>query len=566
MPKPVPPQFLAALGRTIEEGLRLERQGKLAGAERVYTRILKTLPDQFETLQLLADLKLRRGRPGEAFRLASAAIAARPDSVEAHIRRGNVLRALKRDADALASYERASTLAPQDVEALGHRVDVLFALRRPDEARQCAERIVAVPPRDTAARAHRGVALAALGRNAEALVEFDAVLAAGPNPIVDYNRGLALAALGREAEAVAAFDRTVAALPGHAAAWNSRGVSLHAQHRHDDAIASFEKALAIAPDFAGAHLNKSFALLTRGDYRRGLAEYEWRWKRAGTEPQRDDPRRPLWRGETSLDDKTILLRAEQGFGDTVQFVRYVARVADAAAKVVLEVHPELAPLLSRLDAGAAVIARGEPRPAFDVHCPVGSLPLAFGTELATIPAAVPYLTADPDRLAHWHARLPAADRPRIGIVWCGNPNFIGDRTRSMTFADVAPIVAVPEIAFVALNPRLPAADASALAAHPDVVGLAGDFRDFADTAAVIASLDLVITTDTATAHVAGALGRPFWLLLSYSPDWRWLLDREDCPWYPTARLFRQPAPGDWGSAIARVRQELDEFLAARAAG
>jgi hypothetical protein len=229
------------------------------------------------------------------------------------------------------------------------------------------------------------------------------------------------------------------------------------------------------------------------------------------------------------------------------------------------VQPELAPLMARLDGSAAVIARGSPRPAFDVHCPVGSLPLALGTELTTIPAAVPYLSADPARVAHWRNRLPAGDRPHVGIVWCGNPGFTGDRTRSMTFAGFAPIVADPDVTFVTLNPGA-AADAPALAPHPGIVDLAAAFSDFSDTAAVIASLDLVITTDTATAHLAGALGRPTWLLLSHSPDWRWLLDREDCPWYPSMRLFRQPTAGDWHSPVARVRQELGRFVAARCRG
>jgi tetratricopeptide (TPR) repeat protein len=556
MPKPASPQFLAALGRTIEDGVSLQRQGKLAEAEKVYTRILKTLPDQFETLHLLANLKMQRGRPGEAFRLATAAVAARPGSADAHIQLGRTLRALKRDADALAAYQKACAVDPHSLEALGHCVELLFALRRPEQARQYAERIVQATLPDAASRAHRGAALTVLGRHAEALVEFDAALAAGRNPIVDYNRGLALAELGREIEAIEAFDRTLAVLPNHAAAWSSRGVSLHALHRHAEAVASFDHALALAPDFARAHLNKSFALLAVGDYRHGLVEYEWRWRGSGTEHLRDDFAKPLWLGETSLQGKTILLHAEQGFGDTIQFARYVPQVAALAAKVVLEVQPELEPLMTHFHDCATVIARGKPRPSFDLHCPVGSLPLAFATELATIPATVPYFTADPARVAHWRARLPADGRRKIGVVWCGNPNFKGDRARSMTFADVAPAVADPDIAFVVLNPAISASDASALTAHRNVINLAAEFRDFSDTAAVIANLDLVITTDTAVAHLAGALGRTAWLLASFSPDWRWLLDREDCPWYPTIRLFRQPALGDWRSVVARVREEI----------
>jgi tetratricopeptide (TPR) repeat protein len=387
MPKPASPQFLATLGRTIEEGVALQRQGRLSEAEKVYTRILKSLPDQFETLQLLAELKMQRGKPGEAFRHMSAAVAARPNSADARIHLGHVLRALKRDADALASFEAAERLDPANVDALGNRGDVLLALGRADEALACFGKALGLAPGHPEALANRGAALSALGQHDEALVDFDAVLRTAPNPMVAYNRGLALANLGRSAEAVAAYDQAIAMAPNHIAAFASRGVALQALNRHAEAIASFDRALALVPDFADAHFNRSLALLATGDYARGLAEYEWRWKRSGA--SRQGFNRPLWLGEAPLAGRTILLHAEQGLGDTIMFARYVGLLVRAGAKVVLEVHPELKALMTRLAGPTAVIGRGEPRPPHDFQCPLGSLPLALATALDSVPSELP---------------------------------------------------------------------------------------------------------------------------------------------------------------------------------
>ena len=559
MPKPASQQFLSTLGRTIEEGVALQRQGRLAEAEKIYTRILKTLPDQFETLQLLAELKVQRGKAGEAFRHMAAAVEARPASADARIHLGHVLRALKRDADALASFDKALALDPHNVDALGNRGDILLTLRRPAEALACFDAILAAVPGHGEARSSRGVALAALHCYEEALADFDAVLAAAPHPIVSFNRGNALAQLGRHADAVAAYDRTLAAIPGHVAAWSSRGVSLQALNRHADAIASFDRALALAPDYADAHFNKSLALLAIGDYPGGQAEYEWRWKRSGTEGIRHNFGRPLWLGEHPLRGKTILLHAEQGLGDTIQFVRYVAPLARAGASVVLEVHAELKPLMSRLDGCRAVIGRGEARPTFDVHCPLGSLPLACKTELASVPADIPYFAADPARVERWRPRLEALGAPRVALVWAGNAAHANDRNRSVPLATLAALWSADRARFVSLQRDLRAGDAERLAGAP-VLHLGRELADFDDTAAVLAACSLLITVDTSVAHLAGALGRPVWLLLPFASDWRWTIDADRSPWYPSVRLFRQKRPGDWDEVVGRVAGDLPAAL------
>jgi tetratricopeptide (TPR) repeat protein len=558
MPKPASQQFLSTLGRTIEEGVLLQRQGRLAEAEKIYTRVLKTLPDQFETLQLLAEIKMQRAKPGEALRLMTAAVAARPDSVDARVQLGHMLRALKLDTDALASYERGLAIDPHNVEALGNRGDILLALQRPAEAIACFEKVLAVSPEHPAAWANRGVALAELGRYEEALTDFEAALAAAPNPLTFFNYGKTLAALGRHSESAAAFDRAVAVVPGHVGAWSSRGVSLLALNRHSEAIASFDKALAIDPDYADAHFNKALALLAIGDYSRGLVEYEWRWKRSGAEGLRQNFGRPLWRGDYPLLDRTILLHAEQGLGDTIQFARYVAPLAHSGANVILEVHQELKPLLSRLDGCQATIALGEARPAFDVHCPLGTLPMAFKTEFATVPAEIPYLFADADRVDRWRQRLEPFGGPRVALVWAGNVAHANDRDRSIPLAKLQSLWAGNSAQFVSLQRDLRDSDPEILAASP-VLHLGGELVDFDDTAAVLSLCDLVIAVDTSVAHLAAAMGRPTWVLLPFSSDWRWTAAADSNPWYPAVRHFRQPLPGDWDSVVTQVLSELATF-------
>jgi hypothetical protein len=309
------------------------------------------------------------------------------------------------------------------------------------------------------------------------------------------------------------------------------------------------------PEFADAHFNQSLALLASGDYARGFAEYEWRWKRTGMPAQRDFGR-PPWLGESPLAEKTILVHAEQGFGDCIQFARYVPLLARAGAKVVLEVQPELKSLFSRLAGAEHVLARGDALPAFDVHCPLGSLPLAFKTEPASVPAEIPYLKADEARVAKWWPRLAALKPPRVALVWAGNPNHPNDRNRSIALARLRPLWEAGGANFVSLQRELREADAAELKAAPGVLHLGEELADLDDAAAVLARCDLAIAVDTAVAHLAAAMGRPTWVLLPFAPDWRWTPEGERSPWYPAARLIRQPLPGDWDSVIARVRAEL----------
>src|SRR6266478_1231930 len=515
------------LGQVLQEAVALQQQGRLREAEKIYTRVLKTLPDQFDALNLLGTIKAQRGQAGEAHRLITAALKVNPRAPDAWVNLGIVLHALKRDQEALERFDKALELKPGDADALHQRANALLALGRAQDALSAVDQVLALIPRHPQARLNRGLALAALERHGEALAEFDGALAL---------------------------------LPGNPAAHYNRGISLFSAGRYEEAVASFSRALEIRKDYADAHFNQALALLTIGDFRRGFEKYEWRWRRTGMPAHGRSYGRPLWLGEYPLQRKTILLHAEQGLGDTIQFARYVPLLARAGAKVVLEVQAQLAALLGRLEGAASVVARGEPLPPFDVHCPLGSLPLALKTEPATIPAEASYLKGDDARIAKWRARIGALERPRVALAWAGNAQHINDRNRSITLSRLASPWSAASPRFIGIQRELRGEDGELLAREPRVMQIGAELDDFADTAAVIALVDLVVSVDTSVAHLAGAMGRPVWILLPFSPDWRWALAGESSPWYPTARLFRQPTFGDWDSVIERVRRELDRFV------
>jgi len=553
------------LGQSLHEALALQQQGRLREAEKIYARVLKTAPDNFDALNLLGAVKLQQGRVGEAERLLRAAVKANPRAAGGWSNLGQALYALTRAPEALRCLDKARALAPDDVDILNQHANALLRLGRAQDALGEFQQVAACVPRHVEARIGSGLARAMLGLPEQALSDFDAALQLVPgHPGAHYNRGVALLRLGRYAEAVAANEQVLATAPDHANAWLNRGKALSQLNRYDEAVASYDKALALRGDFADAHFNRALARLTAGDYGKGFQDYEWRWRRTGMPPQKSRGK-PLWLGEYPLARKTILLHAEQGLGDTIQFARYVPLVAAGGATVLLEVQAELKPLLTALAGATAVIAPGEAPPPYDVHCPLGSLPLALHTELANAPAQVPYLSADEVKLAKWSARISALPRPRIAVAWAGNPSHDNDRNRSLAFGRLAPLFAVPA-SFVSIQRELRNGDAASLAAEARVTHIGDDLDDFSDTAAMLALCDLVIAVDTAAAHLAGAMGRPLWVLVPFAPDWRWTLAGETTPWYPTARLFRQASPGEWDGVIARVGEALDHFNGENAAG
>lgn len=360
-----------------------------------------------------------------------------------------------------------------------------------------------------------------------------------------------------EYEAAASVYRNLLAhAPNRAGVLSNLGSTLHAMGRLPEALAMHNRAVSLAPGVPDFHFGRGTTLLAAGDYRQGWAEYEWRWQRKQARPRSfGGP----WRGQ-DITGHTILLHAEQGLGDTLQFVRYAPLVADRGARVVLEVQPPLVRLIRTLPGVAEVIVRGEPLRPFDTHCPLLSLPLAFGTELQTIPSTVPYLHADPAAIAAWGTQLPIGGL-RVGLVWAGSPHHddagaqLIDRRRSMPLAELAPLATVPNIRFVSLQREVPAGPNSSL----PLIDLMAGVSDLADTAALIANLDLVVSVDTSVAHLAAAMGKPVWLLSRFDGCWRWLHGRSDSPWYPGMRIYRQHRPHDWRCVVACVAADLAQL-------
>jgi hypothetical protein len=377
--------------------------------------------------------------------------------------------------------------------------------------------------------------------------------------------------LGRPAEAEGVLRAALEAQPGSPGVLNNLGIALFAQGRLSKAEASYREALGRRPDFADAHNNLGIVLLAAGRFEEGWEEHEWRWKARHMAGGARGFSAPLWSGEVLGEGGVLLLHAEQGLGDTLQFCRY-APLAAARARVVLEVQAPLARLLSSLPGVSQVIARGEALPAFDAQAPLLSLPRAFGTTIETVPARVPYLAADPDQAAAWGRRLAALPGLKVGLCWAGEPRAgfpelaAIDARRSISLAALAPLAKVAGVSFVSLQKGAPAAQAADPPPPMALFDYTAELADFADTAALVENLDLVISVDTSVAHLAGAMARPVWLLNRFDTCWRWLLDRQDSPWYPTLRLFRQTTPGDWTSVIADLRQALHTLAQTQEAG
>jgi Tfp pilus assembly protein PilF len=557
MAKPSRPIHLAQL---LSEAVGLHKQGRLDEAETLYHRVLKLDRAHFDALRLLGMLLHRRGKSDEGRRFIVAALKVRPRSPDALADYAQVLHALKRDDEALQYLERALALAPDHVDALNNRGIVLLDRKRAADALASFDAVLACEPDHLQARVNRANALAALARFDEAMAEYDAALKLAPgHPLVRFNRANALREQNRLPEAMTEYDQVLAVMPEHIGAWQNRGLVLAAQNHHKEAIASYQRALALQPDQADAHFNAALSLLTIGDYRRGFAEYEWRTRRTGMSGKPRFRASP-WLGAPPPAGKTILLHAEQGFGDTVQFARYAPLLARAGARVVLEVPRELKPLLSGLAGVAEVMAEGDKLPHFDLHCSLASLPLAMNTELATIPSEFPYIKPSEQRIARWGPRLGAVQRPRIAFAWSGRSTHVNDRNRSMALAELEPLIALQGFRFISIQRELRPGDAERLAGDRRITHLGAELADFADTAAILSLVDLLICVDTSVAHVAGALARPAFVLLPFQPDWRWGLDRAHSPWYtPAITLFRQARPGDWLGVIERVRAALLGF-------
>jgi tetratricopeptide (TPR) repeat protein len=532
-------------------GIALKAQGKLDEAVTSYERALTINPGYAEAHSNLGNALQVQGKLDEAMACYKRALTINPGYAEAHSNLGNALQVQGKLDEAMACYKRALTINPGYAEAHDNLGNALQAQGKVDEAMACYKRALTINPDYADAHYNLGNALQVQGKAEEAVASYERALTINPGYAEAHsNLGSALQAQGKVDEAMACYKRALTINPGYAEAHSNLGIALKAQGKLDEAVASYERALTINPGYAEARWNLSLTQLLQGDFAVGWRNYESRyflkWR------PRNFPQ-PLWHGE-SLNGARILLHAEQGLGDSLQFLRYVPIVQAAGGAVVLDLPEPLFRIAAGMSSDFVLKTSGEPLPPFDWQCPLMSLPLALGTTLETIPATVPYLTVPEEALHSAASRSWPKDGLRVGLVWAGNPTQLNDLNRSVPLSILKPLLDIEGIHFFSL--QMGSANVQLAAAQAPIVDLAPAIGDFADTAALIAHLDLVIAVDTSVVHLAGALAKPVWVLLSFASDWRWLLDREDSPWYPTARLFRQSRQGDWQSVIKQVRTQL----------
>lgn len=584
-------------------GNALAAEGRLAAAEKAFRAALRVKPEYAEALNNLGNALRDQRRPDEALDPYRRALQLRPEYAECHNNFGVALARNKRYDEATASYRRAIELSPTFAEphnnlgialaSLGRRAEAVDSFRRAldlkpnyvdalanvaltladlgrfDDAVSAYRRAVELAPRSARLYNGLGIALARRGSLEEAVValrcaiEFDANYAEAHN-----NLGNALREIGQLAEAEEQLRRALALRPAYPEAHNNLGVVLVKQRRLAEALASYEKALRQKPNYAEAHLNRALAWLAAGEFRRGWAEYEWRWRSSGFHDLRCG--QPRWDGGL-LDGKTILLWAEQGLGDTLQFVRYARLVRERGARVILRAKRSLHAILSRTPGIDRLVGEEEELPAFDCHAPLLSLPRLFGTALDCVPRVEPYLFPD-ERLVHqWHERLAQNPEPfRIGVSWQGNPDYEADRQGSIPLHCLLPLAEIPGVQFISLQTGAGVEQIEDCSAESVVTAFDIDADEraggFTDTVAIMANLDLVITSDTALAHLAGGMGVPVGVLLPHAADWRWLMEGDASPWYSTMRLFRQSEPGNWQEVVVRLAASVQGLVARHVPG
>ena len=595
------PTMAQQIAAKLQHGFTLHSAGQLERASAVYQTILQIDPKNFDAIQLLgtvaaqtrqwttavdlytralqiyrtADLFYNQGiafqelrRLDEALSSYGKAIGLNRDFAEAYLNQGNVLREVGHLNEALNSYDKAIDLKENYPAAYFNRGVLLQQLRRLDDALISYDKAIVLKIDYAEAYANRGVLLQLLLRSDDALISYTQAIAIKPDYAEAYaNRGVVLKEMGRLDEALTSCNQAIELKADYAEAHSNRGNVLQELRRLDEAIASYDQAIAINPLNADAHWNQSLTHLIGGEYKKGWLLHEWRWKTKSPASGERVFTQPLWLGQENLHNKTILLHAEQGLGDSLQFCRYAKLVKDQGAHVVLEVPAALVSLLSSLSGVDQVIAFGEVLPDFDYHCPMMSLPLAFGTELASIPFPSSYLRAEEMKAGYWRNKMGHAGRLKVGVVWSGGfranqPELWGvHQRRNITLDIFASALNTVNADFFSLQKGDPAESAirgRELEYWPrgNLYNYVSELQDFSDTAALIENLDLVVSVDTSTAHLSAALGKPTWILNRFDTCWRWLLDRDDSPWYQSVKLYRQSEDRAWEPVLNRLADDL----------
>jgi tetratricopeptide (TPR) repeat protein len=549
------------LYRLLDQAIKLHGSGKLAEAERIYTALLSAEPANFTALHFLGILRAQQGRNDEALSLIGAAIRCNPRSASAPTNQGTVLAALNRHQEALASYDRSLALQP-DADTLNNRAIALQALSRFQEAVFAYDGVLAAKPDHAQAWSNRGNALQELRRYPEALASFDRALKSKREDVQIWtNRSITLWSMGDFREALSSADRALSINPAWAAAWSHRGNVLRALDRPEDSLESFDRAIALDGNDADAHLNKSYCLLSMGRWQEGWRLFEWR-KRLPAPVGLRRYAQPPWTGKEALGGKTLFCYAEQGLGDTVQFFRYCALAQARGARVILAPQNGLIRLLKNADPAVELIPQEAVPQHFDYHIPLMSLPLAFNTTVETVPENGPYLAPDPSKARQARASM-GEHGFRIGIAWRGDERGMM-RGKSFSPALLEKLAKLPGVRLISLQRDITEEEKQSILPALNVETLGQEFDQgpdaFIDTAAAMHNLDLVISSDTAVAHIAGAMGIKTWIALKRLPDWRWLLNRTDTPWYRTVTLYRQESEGDWASVFEQMQSQLGALL------
>lgn len=549
------PKALAAL---FQEGLSLHQQGQLERARLAYERMLALHPGHADAMHMLGVMALQSTNYALAVERISVSVQANPVNATAQFNLGLAYKELQRFDEALSCFQQAIDLRPDYAQAFFNHALVLHATGRLDAALADFEKAIEIQPDYAQAWNNRGVVLQEQLRWEAAASSYLQATAAQPDfGQAHYNLGNALRALGRFEEAITSYDAAIALEADAAYAFNNRGLALQELQRSAQAIASYDAAIAIQANYADAYWNKAIELLLCGDFAQGWKLYEWRWQRDAFTSRKRDFAQPLWLGDGPLVGKTVLLHAEQGLGDSIQFCRYARNVQALGAHVLLEVPRPLMSLFASLEGVSQIIEKGAPLPQFDYHCPLLSLPLAFQTRLENLPSRTPYLASTAPQRDRWQRRLGPRTKPRVGLVWSGNALDRNDLQRSMRLQDLLPYLS-SDFEFICLQKEMRPADQH-LIQTSQIRFFGAQIEDFSDTAALCDLVDLVISVDTSVAHLAGALGKPTWILLPYTPDWRWMLHRDDSPWYPSVRLYRQTQERTWPSVLERMRLDLSGF-------
>lgn len=580
------------------KGVSFHQIGNLVKAKKIYEQVITTCPNHFDALHLLGVIAAQSKKLINAFDLISRSIRINPNNAEPHYNFGNVLKDLCRFEESIESYDKAITLNPDYLNAYFNRGIVLQELKRFEEAvvsyqhvirinsnfaeaynnlgnalneinriKEAVEsytKCISLNPKCSEAHNNRGNIYKKLGKFQEALADYEIAIVINPNYADAFNNlGNIYQELNKYRQALKNFEKAIAIKPDYAVAWYNLGNSFKELADLEAAVNCYDRALSLKDDYAIAYWNKSLTLLLAGKLKEGFELFEWRFKldvNTFITPKRNYVK-PLWLGAEELSGKTLLIHTEQGLGDCIQFSRYAKLVSDLGAKVILLVPKPLLGLLNDIEGVDLVLEDGtELLPSFDYHCPLMSLPHAFKTEINTIPKSTPYLSISNENQMAWSSLLGEKKKPRLGIVWSSVSEFKNDADRSMKLEQFIECIPKNKFEIFCLQKVIKQEDQEILKNSSEIVFYGHKLNDFSDTAGLASCMDLIVSTCTSVPHMTAALGKPTWILLHNVPDWRWMLKREDSPWYASVKLYRQSETRQWNEVLARVKYDLNKYL------